>query len=222
MRHLYFLLLLVGCAGVPTPVGPSTPVEPSGFTAVAYNGLSSLNLDPPGTAMFLFRETCDIDFHTSISPVGSDGLITVQNNQSLYRYYQTYHDVLVWGTKIEVLWDNRSQTPIKGNLLIVDDSLLRSINSVATIPASDALTALEKLFLAADDAASYDIAEPMLVYYFCSTTHRWHYGWESMVIAHHPGYDPHTSALSDVNLVYFIIIDGISGEQLLLEFELKN
>lgn len=218
MRYLSFLLLLVGCTGIaPTPAAPS-----NGFVNVTYEGLSTLNLDPPGTARYLFKETCDFDLYTSISPVGSDGLITTQNNQSLYRYYQSYHGVMVWNTKIEILWNNLSQTPVKGSLLIVDDSLLQNINSVAAISSNDALVKLENLFLSADDAERYDITEPVLVYYFCPATNQWHYGWESTVISHHPGYDPRTAELLNINLVYFIIIDGISGEQLLLEFELKN
>jgi len=219
MRYFYCLiLLLAGCAS--TPPSPQKPTN--GFIALAYDGLSSLNLDPRGTASYLFGEACDYSFFSDVAPVGSDGLLLTQDGRSLYRYIQTYHDVLVWNTKIDVVWNCKSERPLQASLLVVDDTVFKNLDSAALLPADEALLKIEAYFLAVDEAENYEILEPGPVYYFSPTTNRWYYGWESTITSHHSSYDPRTARLLIVNLVYSIIIDANTGEQLLLEFGLRN
>lgn len=220
MRYLTpLLLVMVGCASTP----PDSSTKPqNGFIALEYTALSSLNMGPRETASYLFSETCDNDFFSSISHVGSDGVIAMNNDNALYRYYQTYHGAPVWNTRIEILWEINLRAPTKASLLVVDPTKLLDLETSDVISPEEALSKIETLFLAADEAENYEIVEPAPVYYYNSTTNRWHYGWGSTVVSHHSGYDHHASKLILVNLVYTIIIDASSGEQLLVEFNMKN
>lgn len=221
MRYLTYLLLIVaGCVSSPTP-DPSIKPQ-NGFIALEYTALSNLNMGPRETASYLFSETCDNDFFSSISHIGSDGVISADASSVLYRYYQTYHGAPVWDTRIEILWEIKLRAPTKASLLVVDPTKLLNLDTDAVISPEEALSKIETLFLAADEAENYEIVEPAPVYYYNSMTNRWHYGWGSTVVSHHSGYDHHSSKLILVNLVYTIIIDASSGEQLLLEFNMQN
>lgn len=221
MRHLsLLLLLLVGCTA-PT-ISDTNTRPPSGFIALEYTALSNLNMSPEVTANYLFSETCDNDFFSSIAHVGSDGVVASNEINILYRYYQTYHDTPIWNTKIEILWETALKAPTKASLLVVDPTKLLSLETSNIISPDEALAKIENLFLAADEAENYEVVEPSSVYYYNSTTGRWHYGWGSTVISHHSGYDPRAAKLVLVTLVYSIIIDAVTGEQLMLEFNMRN
>jgi hypothetical protein len=220
MRHLSFLLLLlIGCT---TPQVPDLGKSPSGFVAFEYTALSNLNMGPRDTANYLFSETCDNDFFSSITHVGSDGIVASKGDNVVYRYYQTYRDIPVWSTKLEILWDSRLQVPTKASLLVADPAKFLKLDTVNIIQPDEALLRIENFFLAADEAENYEIVEPAPVYFYRPTTNSWHYGWGSTVISHHSGYDPRAAKLVLVTLVYSIIIDATTGEQLLLEFNMRN
>ena len=222
MRYFLFpLLLFIGCTAPLTDSATDSADRPqSGFIASEYNALSGLNMGPRETGSYLFNGICDDqDFFSSIAPVSSDGLVSSDKKHTIFRYYQTYRDVPVWNTKIDILWDNKFRTPVRASLLIVDPTKFLNLETEAVISPDEALIKIEDLFLAADKAENYEIAEPTSIYYYHPATNQWHYGWGSTVISHHSGYSFHSGELILFNLVYTIIIDAITGDQLLVEFD---
>lgn len=220
MRNLTLLLtaVLVGCTGTETP---SDSTSLTGFQTAEYKSLSGLNMGPRDTAEYLFNEVCTQDTLSAIAPTTSDGIIQSQGNLSLYRYYQTYQSAPVWSTKIELVYNSVTHVVENAALLVVDPIRLKNI-SACTIPQEEALQRIELLFLDADEALTYDMTEPVTVYYHNKDSNRWHLGWGSTIVSRHTGIDQRTRNEVALTLTYSIIIDGITGEKLLLEFNMSR
>lgn len=217
MRNISLLLtiLLLGCTATPETAPKASSL--SGFQTVDYQGLSNLNMHPTDVARYLFDDVCDNDFFSSIAASTSDGVVGSNANLTLYRFHQTYHDSPVWNTKIELVFNTTTRVVEKASLLVVDPAKLKQVPQI-TLSSEEGLSKIEALFLAADEAPSYELMEPLPVYFYNRTTNQWHLGWGSRVVSQHDGYNQTTGQLVLVTLTYSIIVDGITGEQLLFEF----